>query len=179
MAAGLLALHREGCRHPQRPLAAGTAPWRLRAASCTVAQLAATRGTFTASAFVGTGGTAAQKLGEKPEVPWKVLAVIATPSCINGTAVVLFNITQLIWNKHKWIWYSSFAFALNIEFLSFLNKRGLLILDVVKGEEIFLASTWLKESQEISAELFEKRLQEGFKKAWRRLEGWRNVGNLG
>jgi hypothetical protein len=65
MAAGLLALHREGFRHPQRPLAAGTAPWGLRAASCTVAQLAATRGTFTASAFVGTGGTAAQKLGEK------------------------------------------------------------------------------------------------------------------
>ena len=67
----------------------------------------------------------------------------------------------MIWNEHKWIWYSSSAFALNIEFLSFLNKRGLLILDVWKEEKIFLASTWLKESQEISAELFEKRLQEG------------------
>ena len=32
--------------------------------------------------------------GKKPEVPWKVLAIIATPSWIHGTAVVLFNMAQ-------------------------------------------------------------------------------------
>jgi len=40
-----------------------------------------------------------------------------------------------------------------------------LILDVGKGEEIFLASTWLKESQGISALNSFQRLPEGLKKA--------------